>query len=74
MPFWVTLLIKLALQFGVPWLENHVPPAIASLIEAILKIIQGHPGGQAAGVKAVQEHLDNFPGFFEGAQLKREMP
>lgn len=72
MPLWVTILIKLALQFGLPWLESHVPAQIAALIEAILKIIKGHPLGQVAGLQAVQDHFETFPGFMQGADLIKE--
>lgn len=73
MPLWVTVLIKLALKFGLPWLEAHVPPAIAAIIEAILKIIQEHPQGQLAGMEAVNETLkDKFPGFFEPSDVLKD--
>lgn len=43
MPFWVSLLIQLALKYGLPWLESHVSPAIAALIEEILKHLKSLP-------------------------------
>jgi hypothetical protein len=39
MPFWMMLLLKMAIKLGLPWVEAHVPPAIAKIIEDILKLL-----------------------------------
>lgn len=43
MPIWLGILIQLALRFGLPWLENHLPKDVAALIEKILGWLKGQP-------------------------------
>jgi hypothetical protein len=47
------------LRFGLRWLEPHVSPTLAAIIELILKIM-GASKDQGATAVALHEHISKF--------------
>lgn len=71
MPAWlIALLVKMALSFGLPWLEKRFP-ALAPIIEEILKVIGGAPTS-AELHSAVQHYEKACSGVGCPPDLKRE--
>ncbi len=56
LPFWATLLINLALKLGLPWLEKHVAPEIAAIIEQILATLSKSTN-QTQAIAHLKEHV-----------------
>ena len=61
MPWWSSYLISLALKLGAPWLESHVAPQIAQIIEKVLKVI-GESDNQSDTLQSLKTHIDSFNG------------
>lgn len=54
---WILPIIKLLLKFGLPWLESHVAPSIATIIKDILKML-GESSDQTHTMTQIKEGWD----------------
>lgn len=68
MPAWlIALLVKMALSFGLPWLEKRFP-ALAPIIEEILKVIGG-----AAPSPAIQSTVEHYKKACDGVGCSSDL-
>lgn len=54
MPWWLSLLISLAIKIGLPAIENHLSPEIVKIIEGILKSI-GNAANPTAEINRIKD-------------------